>query len=349
MQAGAGVTSEWDWMSRDVEDDIATIIDSTRARHRPLWLHLRGRRRVGKSGTIVRILSAKGYYLPELFAKLPVSHEEELAVLKMLYQCSGAADVRGAVDILERHVRSGWYLVFHGIQHASLFFQSALQAMIGRIERDYGVASVGVRGEVGGIIIMGSNSVEVDKVLNGTGAPLFGRFLDSFRILPLLPHEMSAVYDKFGITSAHTKLVLWLFTGCYPALLKRMCEIGELKNTPNILNIYRNLTKEDVAPLMDFEESKDFSSAWRATAMGALGTAREQILKDLEGTVSDADFPAGRWELPTIAEANTLLDSILEPFMARVITEVLSSRFGSSNPVIPAWRYSDGTHTTRID
>lgn len=289
----------WPWLTRDVEGEMRGIIARNRAARTATMLFVRGRRRVGKSTTTKRVLQSCQVTVPRCYVSLgadnlaslkaidgPASLEAGGTRLLESYATLGAATtVRDAINVYKSMAVAGAIIVIGEMQHASMLLQQLLQGLVDFLER---IALDGGGAVIGGLIVLGSRTAVMDRMILAGGSPLYARFTEHLTILPFLPNEMAVVFRRCGITSDRQRVYIELLTGCYPALLQKLATEGLLTNDAPLKGMMLALVKFSQGAV-DLMQSDEFEPSWKKAAeyaithVGSVDSLAQQLQAQLGG------------------------------------------------------------------
>jgi hypothetical protein len=320
----AETSTKWEWIPREVEHETLRALQHNFKRGCPTWLYLRGRHGTGKSSTITKVLQ-QHCGQDQLKGCCVELKDDDLSALNALIGCRDATSVIAAVDGMEARIHAGHFIVLEGIHRAALGLRQSLQAMIRRIDRASFLNGARVTGR---LVVLGAGSVAAETVLTEAGASLFRRMeTEPSTILPFLPNEMAVVYKRFAVVSSTQKLYIWLLTGCYPNLLKKLADTGLLCDNADPIEMIHELLKPNPSSV-DFLASDEFSSSWRNIAQLAVESklSRQEVITKL--------VPSG--------------DST-ERFVAEINLGDLVGKYGVLeyvDPIIPGLKHEGATGST---
>jgi hypothetical protein len=182
------------------------------SRGRFFFLRVTGRRRIGKTTLVLQALRVAGR---ERIAYLQVADADPAGVVASacehlrLSGVDGAlpSDLQGLAATVGRLVRAGWIVVLDEYQvfaRRPLYsFNSALQFEVDRLRAPDAPVTTG------GLILLGSIQTEMDALLSGYRAPLFGRVTDVLHLDHLAPSEVAYVLARHGRLDGARFLFFW--------------------------------------------------------------------------------------------------------------------------------------------
>lgn len=272
------------WLHRDVENELRDVIHRRRQSGHPLWMYVRGRRQSGKTQTIKRTLEHLLGPAGAAWRYSFITTGEQFAWLQPVIAPDVATDVRSAINELANVITAGVIVVLDEAQNAQLIVQQLLQHMIDTIKGSC------LRGAViiGGLILMGSRSAEMDELLRAGSAPLYARMLEHRTILPFLPYEMAELFARHGITSAKQKVFISLLSGGYPLIRQKLHRDGVLTDDAPLFDMMHALVRSDVG-LVDFTLSDEFNATWRKVGAEAIRWKDDPLAQSLATKLKTSD------------------------------------------------------------
>ncbi len=203
-------TTHDSWAFYGRQSEIAAL-RAMLARGRFFFLRVTGRRRIGKTALVLHALREGGRRV----AYVQVADADPAGVVLGAREHLRLSGVPGALpsDLFElaatvgRLVREGWVVVldeYQAFARRALYpFNSALQFEVDRL-RAPGGAEVS-----GGLILLGSIQTEMEALLGGTRAPLFGRTTDVLHLSHLAPSVTAHILARHGRLDGPRLLFFW--------------------------------------------------------------------------------------------------------------------------------------------
>ena len=234
------------WIVRGIEEELLREVQL-----RPFFIHVAGRRRMGKSSTVTRVLNAV-FGEQSVWTQLQPGEDPTVVVLQQLPSHlwvgvpshlwvgveAGALEGPYNANLLKKPmaaaIRAGWVFAFDEISSASVVMQCVLQAVIDEVE--YGVQFLRewVPEKCGGIIVLGSHPMLDEETIHGYQKPLFSRFRTRVTVSPLKANELAAVFKHYSIVSGSTMLAVSALTGGCPGMLNTLCKAGLLRDDVDV-------------------------------------------------------------------------------------------------------------------
>lgn len=233
------------WVERGLEGDVRAEVARARALRQPTWLFVRGRRQVGKTQLVRRVLRG----LPNVVFVLLHSG----TVLADFADALGerlTSHAALAAALKRRILAKEAVVVIDEIQHASAAEQGVLQGVVDDVK---GEVLHGRRACGGGMILLGSHTQRADDINMGHGAPLWDRMTQHRTVLPFQPEELAVVFARHGIVSSRARLLVASLTGGYPAQLVLLAQEGALREGAEVRDIAKALAKHERALSSVFE------------------------------------------------------------------------------------------------
>lgn len=218
----------WSFYGRQAE---LAALGSILSRGRFFFLRVTGRRRIGKTTLVLQALRVARR---DKIAYIQVSDADPAGVVAgarehlRLSGVDGAlpSDLQGLAATVGRLVQSGWIVVLDEYQvfaRRPLYpFNSAMQYEVDRLR------APDAPGTVGGLILLGSIQTEMDALLSGYRAPLFGRVTDVLRLDHLAPSETAYVLARHGRLDGARFLFFWTLLQGVPKYWRDAYEVDAL-------------------------------------------------------------------------------------------------------------------------
>ena len=242
-------TALQDWNFYGREPELAALADLLEA-GRFFFLQVSGRRRIGKTTLVMEALRRSGR---DRVAYVHIPDADPAGVVlgaREHLRRSGVGDLTftdlfGLAGAVGRLVREGWVVVLDEYQAFArkplYLFNSALQFEVDRL-RDPGQGAV-----PGGLVVLGSIQTEMEALLEGRRAPLFGRTTASIHLGHLAPSVASGILQRHGELDGPRLLFLWTLLHGIPKYWRDAWEVGALAvDRPEAL---RRLFFTSTAPL----------------------------------------------------------------------------------------------------
>ncbi len=204
--------SEWPWFRREIEGQMKEQFSK-----KHILIHIRGRRRIGKSSTTTRLLRELNRSFYTIF--VDQDNNELIRVVNDLLGTS-TETLFEMMKAIKCHILKGSIFVLDEIQNSSMNFQSIVQQLADFVDQE---------NPAGGLIIMGSYPKLVEEIVS-VNKPLYGRFLHSFTVQPFRISEWKMVMERYGITKPSLLLSLYAMFGGHPSLYKLLVNEGVLNN-----------------------------------------------------------------------------------------------------------------------
>lgn len=207
------------------------------ARGRFFFLLVSGRRRIGKTTLVLQALHTAGR---RRIAYLQISDADSAGVVagaREHLRLSGVdgslpSDLQGLAVTVGRLVREGWIVVLDEYQvfaRRPLYaFNSALQYEVDRLRAPDAPATMG------GLILLGSIQTEMDALLSGYRAPLFGRVTDVLQLDHLAPSESAFVLSRHGRLDGSRFLFFWTLLQGIPKYWRDAYEVDVLDTSRTV-------------------------------------------------------------------------------------------------------------------
>ena len=238
-----------DWTFHGRQAELAALSELLEAR-RFFFLQVSGRRRIGKTTLVMEALRRSGR---DRVAYVHVPDADPAGVVlgaREHLRRSGVADLDfadlfGLAATLGRLVRAGWVVVldeFQAFARKPLApFTSALQFEVDRL-RDPGQGAVS-----GGLVVLGSSQTEMEALLEGRRAPLFGRTTATLQLGHLAPSVVATILRRHARLDGPRLLFAWTLLHGIPKYWRDAWEVGALiQDRPEAL---RRLFFTSTAPL----------------------------------------------------------------------------------------------------
>jgi AAA+ ATPase superfamily predicted ATPase len=237
----------WNFYGR--ESELTALRDLLEA-DRFFFLQVSGRRRIGKTTLVMEALRRSRR---DRVAYVHVPDADPAGVVlgaREHLRRSGLReldfnDLFGLAATVGRLVREGWVVVldeYQAFARKPLYpFNSALQFEVDRL-RDPGQGSV-----TGGLVVLGSIQTEMEALLEGRRAPLFGRTTASIHLGHLAPSVAATILRRHGQLDGPRLLFLWTLLHGIPKYWRDAWEVGAL--TAERPEALRRLFFTSAAPL----------------------------------------------------------------------------------------------------
>lgn len=220
--------TNWSFYGRTHELAALGRIFSAR---RFFFLRLTGRRRIGKTTLVIEALRRSGrdrvayVHVPDADpAGVVLGAREHLRLSGVEEVCF--SDLFGLAATLGDLIRAGWIVVldeYQAFARQSLYaFNSALQHQVDAL-RTPGAAP----GE-GGLVLLGSLQTEMEALLAGRRAPLFGRCTAVMHLEHLAPSEVVGILARHGRLDGPRLLFFWTLLQGIPKYWRDAYEVGAL-------------------------------------------------------------------------------------------------------------------------
>lgn len=220
--------ADWDFYGREVE---LSALHDLLSRPGFFFLRLTGRRRIGKTTLVTEALRRSGrervayVYVPDADpAGVVLGAREHLRLSGV--QDVGFTDLFGLASTLGRLIDDGWVVVldeFQAFARKPLYpFNSALQFEVDRLR------SPGREPVRGGLIVLGSIQTEMEALLGGRRAPLFGRTTGVLHLEHLVPSVTAHILDRHGTLTGERLLFFWTLLQGIPKYWRDAYEVEAL-------------------------------------------------------------------------------------------------------------------------
>lgn len=216
----------WSFYGREAE---AGAIHALLERGRFFFLRVTGRRRIGKTTLVLQSLRESGRRV----AYVQVADADPAGVVlgaREHLKLSGVAeplpkDLFELAAVVGRLVGEGWVVVldeYQAFARKPLYgFNSALQFEVDRL-RAPGVSVSG------GLIVLGSVQTEMEALLSGQRAPLFGRTTGILHLDHLEPSVTAKILTRHGRFDGPRWLFFWSLLQGIPKYWRDAYEVGAL-------------------------------------------------------------------------------------------------------------------------
>jgi|AMFO01.1.fsa_nt_gi Predicted ATPase (AAA+ superfamily) len=219
----------WDFYGREAE--LRALADLL-ATGRFFFLQVSGRRRIGKTTLVMEALRRSGR---SKVAYVHVADADPAGVVlgarEHLRRCGVTdldfTDLFGLAAVVGRLLRTGWIVVldeFQAFARRQLYaFNSALQFEVDRL-RDPGQGAI-----TGGLVVLGSMQTEMEALLEGRRAPLFGRTTASIHLGHLEPSVAATILRQHGRLDGPRLLFTWTLLHGIPKYWRDAHDVGALR------------------------------------------------------------------------------------------------------------------------
>jgi AAA+ ATPase superfamily predicted ATPase len=222
------VLPPWQFYGREPELD-ALVARFTERRF--FFLRVTGRRRIGKTTLVTEALhrAARGrvayIYVPDADpAGVVLGARDHLR--RSGVEGADFTDLFGLAATIGGLIRDGWVVVldeFQAFARKALYpFNSALQFEVDRLR------SPGAEPVTGGLVVLGSIQTEMEALLAGHRAPLFGRTTDVLHLDHLAPSTTAHILARHGRLDGDRLLLFWTLLQGIPKYWRDAYEVDAL-------------------------------------------------------------------------------------------------------------------------
>jgi AAA+ ATPase superfamily predicted ATPase len=195
------------------------------------FLRVTGRRRIGKTALVVEALRRARRH-PVAYIYVPAADPAGVVLgARDHLRRSGVSgvefdDLFGLAAALGDLARKGWVVVLDEFQafadRALSGFTTALQAQVDALR------APGATPVTGGLVVLGSIQSEMEALLAGRRAPLFGRATDVLHVDHLRPSTLAHILRRHGRHSGDRLLFAWTLLQGIPKYWRDAAEVGAL-------------------------------------------------------------------------------------------------------------------------
>ncbi len=218
----------WTFHGRHTE---LAALQAVLGRGRFFLLRMAGRRRIGKTTLVLEAMRRSGRARVAYVQCADADAAGVVAGARAHLQLSGVPDaaptsLNGLAATIGSLLREGWVVVLDEFQvfarQALSAFPSALQFEVDRLLDPTASPTTG------GLVLLGSVMTEMEALLDGRRAPLYGRCTDVLSLDHLRATECAAILDRYGAMGGQQLLFWWTLLQGIPKYWRDAFEVGAL-------------------------------------------------------------------------------------------------------------------------
>ncbi len=327
----------WSFYGRETE--LAALAELLAAR-RFFFLRVGGRRRIGKTTLVLHALRQSGR---QRIAYIHIPDADPAGVVlgaREHLRMSGVAetdftDLFTLASALGRLIREGYVVVLDEYQafarKALYAFNSALQFQVDSLR------APGALPTEGGLILLGSIQTEMEALLSGYRAPLFGRTTAVLQLDHLAPSVTAGILARHGHLDGPRLLFFWNLLQGIPKYWRDAYEVGALALEPR--EALARMFFSGTAPLAAdgagwlLEELRGRYDPLLRYLAAHPDAPRADIAAHIEGTAGHTSAQVGAW-LAALEERFQLVERVRPAFAS---PKARDGRYRITDNFLVAW------------